>query len=64
MSGKDLDRYFRDHELSADLESRARRERAETVGRILIAAASWLGGLPARLRRLFSTPGNGAQSVS
>ena len=64
MSGNDLDRYFRYHELRADLESRARRERAETVGRILIAAVGWLSGLPARLRRLFSTPGNGAQTVS
>lgn len=51
MSGNDLDRYFRYHELRADLEARARRERAETVGKLLVAAARWLGSLLARLRK-------------
>ena len=64
MGDLDLDRYFREHELRADLERRARRERAEALGKLLIAAARWLGGLPARLRRFFATTGNGAESAS
>jgi hypothetical protein len=64
MSGNDLDRYFRYHELRADLEMRARRERAETVGKLLVAAAHWIVRLPARLQRLFACWRNSAQSVS
>lgn len=64
MSGNNLDRYFRYHELRADLESRARRERAETVGKILTAAARWIFRLPARLRKTPTVSGTGAQSAS
>ena len=64
MSGIELDRYFRYHELRGDLEAQARRERAEAVAKILIAAGRWLAHLPARLRKALATPGNGAQSAS
>jgi hypothetical protein len=63
MSGNDLDRYFRYHELRADLEQRARRERAQAVGKLLVAAAHWLGSLPARLRQLFTCWRNSAHSA-
>lgn len=64
MDDIDLDRYFRNHKLRADLEARARQERAETVAKILVVAARWLSRLPARLRKELAAPGNGAQSAS
>ena len=57
MNGIDLERYIRDETLRAALEARARRERAETVHRLLLAAARSLARLPARLRRLLAAPG-------
>lgn len=48
MNDIDLDRYFKNHELRADLETRARRERAQAVGKLLVAAVRWLARLPAR----------------
>lgn len=51
MNGIDMDRYLRDDALRAALEARARFERAQTVQRLVVAAARFLAGLPGRLRR-------------
>lgn len=64
MNGIDLNRYLRDDGLRAALEASARRERAQALGGLLIAAARHLARLPGGLRRLFTTPGGGAESVS
>ena len=48
MNDIDLDRYFKNHELRADLEAQARRERAQAVGKLLVAAVRWLARLPAQ----------------
>ena len=53
MNDIDLDRYFKNHELRADLEAQARRERAQAVGKLLVAAVRWLARLPAR-RRIYA----------
>ena len=64
MNDIDLDRYFSDGALRGALEARARRERAQALGGLLIAAARHLARLPGGLRRLFTKPGGGAESVS
>lgn len=64
MNNIDLDRYFKNPRLRSELEAQARRERAETVGKLPIAAAHWIARLPARLQRLFICWRNSAQSVS
>jgi hypothetical protein len=63
MKDIDLDRYFKNHRLRSELEAQARRERAQAVGKLLIAAARWLARLPARLGRTLSVASRAASRI-